>query len=177
MLDWLKGLLKPSINIKPVTDGVYKPIGNIDTKKFEGLRLHVYTCTAGKKTIGYGHNLMGGSGANLIKLNLNATALLNGKQDLTLHQANALFDLDYEDALDMVKVIFPDLDDYPDAVIAILGDLMFNMGASTFKQFNRTIAAFKAKDWVLAASCLSKSKWYAQVGTRSKIIVKTLANL
>ncbi len=155
----------------------YKPIGGIDTKKFEGLRLHVYKCTAGKSTIGYGHNLQGGNDNNLDKLNLSKSLLISGSQDLTLAEADALFDLDYADALNDARRLVRKLDSAPPAVKAVLGDLSFNMGYPTLSTFKATLAAFNAGDWKLAGTHLKGSKWYKQVKSRAIAIVKALQSV
>jgi GH24 family phage-related lysozyme (muramidase) len=149
----------------------------IDTKQFEGLRLHVYTDTTGHKTIGYGHNLQGGNDTNLCKLGLDPKALEMGDISLTPSQADALFALDMDGAHQSLLHIIPDADTYPSTVIAILNDLVFNMGINTFKTFKNTINAFKQKDWKLAADNLEKSLWYRQVKVRGRTIVAALREI
>ena len=149
----------------------------IDTRQFEGLRLHVYKDSVGKSTIGYGHNLQGGNNAHLEALGLDLEDLLSGDTDLTLNQAEALFQLDMADARVAVKRLVPNLDDMPQVVQDILCDLMFNMGVGTLSKFRNTLEAFNNEDWQRASNGLRQSKWYRQVGHRSRVICNTLDNI
>ena len=151
---------------------MYNPIDGVDTKQFEGLRLKRYTDSRGYATIGYGHNLEGGNDANLGQLGLDSNV-----EYLTQQQADKLFNLDYSDAEDSAKTIFPNLEDYPDLVQAVLTDLVFNMGLHTFKSFMRTIEAFKEGDWHKAADDLKQSDWYEETGDRAKTICNALSSM
>lgn len=155
----------------------YTPIDGVDTKQFEGLRLHVYKDSVGKKTIGYGHNLQGGNNQNIVKLGLSPSSLLEGTLSLTKKQADDLFDLDYSDSKDSVATLIPDIDSMPPLVQNVLVDLCFNMGLGTLSTFHRTLNAFNAKEWGIAANCLQQSLWYRQVGNRSRIICQALRNI
>lgn len=149
----------------------------IDTKLFEGLRLHVYRDIVGKATIGYGHNLQGGNDANLIAAGLDKLSLLNGSEDLTEDQADDLFTLDMNDAIAAVKTLVPNYDDLPTDAQSVLNDLSFNMGKGTLSQFHHTLVAFNEQDWQGAADGLQNSKWFSQVGNRGRTIVQTLRDL
>ena len=149
----------------------------INTKQFEGLRLHVYTDSVGKKTIGYGHNLEGGSDKNILLLGLDPESLENGNADLTTSQADDLFDLDMADAHKAVEHLCPNMATFPKAAQDILNDLSFNMGIGTLSTFHRTLNDFNNEDWTAAAEDLENSLWYQQVGNRGKIIVSTLRSI
>lgn len=152
-------------------------MANIDTKTFEGLRLHVYKDSVGKSTIGYGHNLQGGLDRNLAIIGLSKSALLSGARDLTLDEANQLFNLDMNDARAVAKDLVPNYDELPIEAQSVLDDLSFNMGSYTLSQFHNTLSAFKRQDFKAAASGLQRSKWFTQVGNRGRIIVRTLQDL
>ncbi len=184
MFNWLKTLFTVCFKSNPIRvvntefNAIkYTPMDGIDTRKFEGLMLHVYTCTAGRKTIGYGHNLQGGSDKNLIRLDLPKPLLLNGTRDLTKAEAESLFQLDYLDALNDVRKLCPRLDSMPKLIQLILGDLSFNMGLPTLSEFKNTLRAFNEGNWNEAADGLNASKWYRQTGNRGRAIVKALRNI
>lgn len=59
---------------------------------------------------------------------------------------------------------FQSLDDVRKEVIA---EMMFNLGASKFAQFQRLVAALERKDYVSAASEMKSSHWAAEVGKRA----------
>lgn len=149
----------------------------INTKQFEGLRLHVYTDSVGKATIGYGHNLDGGNSSNLERLGLDRIALRNGTIDLTQEEADDLFTLDMDDAIAAVKTLVPDYDSLPTDAQAVLNDLSFNMGIRTLSGFHNTLESINNRDWQAAARGLENSRWYSQVGNRGRIIVQTLRDL
>lgn len=149
-----------------------------DTRQFEGLKLHVYKDSAGKRTIGYGHNLTTSKSVrNCELLGLNHAALITGKLDLTRQQAEYLFKLDYNDAKLDVQQLPINFDSHPPAVQKILVDLSFNLGITKLRQFKDALTNFKKYDYKSAAQALKKSKWFKQTGNRSKVIYTELNNL
>jgi lysozyme len=120
-------------------------------KKNEGLRLKPYLCTAGKWTIGYGHNLEEGISENIAK---------------------AIFDEDIQVAINDVLDIFSNNKGEYQLVLSgnryiALVDMMFNLGKSRFLTFKKMIQAIKEKDWDKAADELLDSKYANQVGQRA----------
>lgn len=148
----------------------------IDTRKFEGLRLSAYKDSKGYWTIGYGHNLQGGADRNLLILGLSKSALLNG-QDLTLEQAEALFELDMSDVKHWIVKLVPNFADQPELIQKVLLDLGFNMGQGTLSQFRNTLKAFIKKDYETAANGLENSLWYTQVKSRGVAIVEAVRSV
>ena len=120
-------------------------------KKNEGLRLKPYLCTAGKWTIGYGHNLEEGISENIAK---------------------AIFDEDIQVAINDVLDIFSNNKGEYQLVLSgnryiALVDMMFNLGKPRFLTFKRMIQAIKEKNWDKAANELLDSKYATQVGQRA----------
>lgn len=115
-------------------------------KRDEGLRLKPYRCTAGKLTIGYGRNL----------------------DDVGISEAEAEMLL----ANDIAKVEreaerFHWYAGLNDARKAVVLNMLFNLGASSFKGFVNTIKAISAGDYDDAANRMLASKWAEQVGARA----------
>ncbi len=137
------------------------------TKYYEGLRLTAYRCSAGFLTIGYGHNIDAHGDYNILDKN----------NSITQGEADQLYIDDMDKVIKDVKKLFPDSYMYPSLVKDILCDLVFNMGIGTFSKFTNTIAMFKLQDWHSAANYLIQSKWYKQVGNRSKDIVASLKGI
>jgi lysozyme len=152
-------------------------MSTIDTRLFEGLRLHVYTDTTGHQTIGYGHNLSGGSDSNIEELNIDPDDLRSGDTGLTMAQADALFQLDMADAISAVKTLVPNYDSLDPDAKDVLNDLCFNMGKGTLSTFHQTLADMNDSNYSAAADDLQNSKWYSQVGHRGLTIVRTLRNI
>lgn len=120
-------------------------------KDSEGLSLKLYTCPAGKLTIGYGHNIED----NGIPPSI-ADALLN-------HDINEVQrQLDHQDA-------FHDLD--PERQM-ILADMCFNMGYPTLCGFKKMWAALQDHDYEMAADEMTDSRWYQQVTNRASELVQ-----
>ena len=120
-------------------------------KKNEGLRLKPYLCTAGKWTIGYGHNL---------------------EEGISEYVAEAILDEDIRTAIEDVLDIFSNDKDEFQLILSgnryiALVDMMFNLGKPRFLTFKRMIQAIKEKNWDKAANELLDSKYATQVGQRA----------
>jgi len=114
----------------------------------EGLELKPYQCTADKTSIGVGRNL----------------------QDLGISEDEAkyLLNNDVDRILKEVEhwTFLEKLNDVRQAVIL---DMVFNMGVSTFNAntWVKTFAAIQDEDWEKAANEMLDSKWAKQVGQRA----------
>ena len=118
-------------------------------KRHEGVRSHVYLCSAGYETIGVGRNI--------------------SKSGMGLSDD----EVDYLLENDIVRVIkelsseypwFKDLDDVrKDAMI----DISFNLGATRFRGFKRALAAMEVADYTTAAKEFLDSKWSRDVKGRA----------
>ena len=119
-------------------------------ERHEGRRTHPYTCTAGKLTIGVGHNIEDrGLSDTVIDMIL--------EEDVSEAIANLLY------AISLVHV------DPPSPRTAALIDMMF-------KSFKRMIDAINDGDWAKAASEALDSQWARQVGDRATEIAHMLRN-
>ena len=118
-------------------------------KRHEGVRSHVYLCSAGYETIGVGRNI--------------------SKSGMGLSDD----EVDYLLENDIVRVIkelsseypwFKDLDDVrKDAMI----DISFNLGATRLRGFKRALAAMDVADYTTAAKEFLDSKWSRDVKGRA----------
>lgn len=130
------------------------------TKNFEGLRLKPYKCPAGKLTIGYGRNL----------------------EDVGIaeEEAEMLFFNDYERARGNLRALLVSYgikeDDVNRDVFYALTDMMFNMGYSRMSQFKKLFSELKKGSYEGVAREMKDSKWYTQVGNRSKKLVEIVKN-
>ena len=117
-----------------------------ELKRDEGFRDCVYQCSAGKLTVGYGHNLEDSPIPEPV-----ADSLLGYDIGAAMRDCER-FDLYYT------------LDDVRKRVII---NMVFNLGANGVSKFKKMIAAIEAKDYVTAASEMLDSKWASQVGERA----------
>ena len=118
-------------------------------KRHEGVKSHVYLCSAGYETIGVGRNI--------------------SKSGMGLSDD----EVDYLLENDIVRVIkelsseypwFKDLDDVrKDAMI----DISFNLGATRLRGFKRALAAMEVADYKMAAKEFLDSKWSRDVKGRA----------
>jgi lysozyme len=126
-----------------------------ELKVDEGFRSRVYECTAGKQTIGYGHNLE--------------------DCDLPVPVAEALLKHDYMEVYTQLTdwQWFCELDDYRKRIIINMG---FNMGVNGVLKFKMMINAIMDKDYNEAANQMENSNWYNQVGYRAVRLVAAMRN-
>lgn len=121
-----------------------------ELKRDEGFRARVYDCSAGKKTVGYGHNLE--------------------DADMPKDVAEKLLEHDMLTA--MVKCEhwdwFYGLSDTRQRVIV---NMVFNMGANGVTKFVNMINCIRLKDYMGAAAEMENSRWYRQVGNRATRLV------
>jgi len=123
-------------------------------RKHEGYSEKLYSCSAGKLTIGIGHNI----------------------EDLGLHPdvIEHQFVIDVEAAIKDTRRLFPSFDDLPDNKQAVLVDMMFNLGFSRLAKFKKMIKAIENKDWSKAADEMKDSKWAVQVGRRATLLIEMM---
>lgn len=122
-------------------------------KEGEGLRLKPYECTAGKLTIGYGHNL----DDNGIPQEI-ADALL--KHDLNVVYSK-LESMEWWRDLDSVRQ-------------AVIVDMCFNLGWPRLSGFRNMLAALRVADYETASIEMLDSKWARQVGNRATKLAKIM---
>jgi len=143
----------------------------------EGFRDIVYTDTRGNPTIGVGFNLNRyDAKEKLRQYGYVYETVLNGiqvKKDILYE----IFKLDIIDTIKAVTNIFSDFALLPNDVQLILVDMCFNLGVFGLQKFQKMIAAIKEKDYKKAAEEMIDSKWYSQVGNRSKKLAEMMQNV
>lgn len=125
------------------------------TKRFEGLALFPYKCTAGEWTIGYGHLIKGG---------------------ITLAAAEIILDEDLAKAEREARGNFPWFEKLNGPRQAVVVDMIFNIGLTRFYGFKKMRAAIESGDFAKAAEEMLDSKYARQVVHRARLnaeIMKT----
>jgi len=126
----------------------------------EGLRLYPYKDSEQKCTIGYGHNLEGGSNANFTSIVTDKTpqdfissCCPDSKTEcttphptITQEQADAIFQKDLVPIEADVKDILKHYDSLPGNAKQILVEIYFQTGAGNFKKFKDLFAALDQED-------------------------------
>ena len=118
-------------------------------KLHEGVRNHVYVCTAGYETIGVGRNISD-SGLGLTDEEINI--LLMNDIERVKKELSTSFSW------------FVDLDEVRQNAII---DMCFNLGLSRLNQFVKALDGMASKDYDKAADEFMDSRWSQQVGQRA----------
>lgn len=136
--------------------------------RHEGKSLKPYRCTAGKLTIGIGHNIDAKGLPHDIK------AYLDAHGEITDNMIDGLFVSDISSALTDCHRLYPAFSSFSEARQCALIDFMFNVGPGTAAKFKNTTKAINTGDWERAAQGFEHSLWYVQVGSRAPEIVKMI---
>lgn len=123
-----------------------------DLKRDEGLRLEPYRDTAGKLTIGYGHNIE--------------------DRGITEAIAEAILAEDMAIALDDLDRAFPWWRTLPEPAARALANMSFNLGLPRLKRFKKMLRALWAEEFETAAAEAMNSRWAEQVGARATRIAE-----
>jgi lysozyme len=121
----------------------------------EGKRLKLYRCTAGKQTIGIGHNIEDRGISE-------AVCELMFQEDVDVAERDAL-------------ALFPGLYSYSDRRKAALINMSFQLGFERLKAFKKMRAAVNAGDWNAAAAEALDSAWAKQ--TQASRVDRVIADL
>ena len=130
-----------------------------ELKRDEGIRLRAYTCSAGHRTIGYGHNLTARG--------------LETMKSCTLEQAKAWLEQDIIEAVKMAKNLFPSFNDLSDARQRVIVNMVFCLGWN-IGQFNKLKLAVARRDWVWAAGEILDSAFARQTGARAQRLAQMM---
>ena len=148
----------------------------------EGLKLKPYKCPANKWTIGVGRNLedVGLSKDEQLKLfgtsGLNRKEVIDGLLIRGISEEEALFLLDND-----IKKCTADVKRFPwfeylDPVRQkVIVDMRFNLGLAGLKKFRKMIGHLEVGAYSDAADEMKNSKWYWEVGNRSRRLVKMMS--
>jgi lysozyme len=131
------------------------PLLSEELKRDEGFRERVYLCSAGKQSIGHGHNLEDSPMPKVI-----AEKLLNHDIATALAQCES-FDWFYT------------LNDVRKRVII---NMVFNLGVGGVSKFKKMIEAIKMGDYLAAGNEMIDSKWFDQVGDRAVRLSDLMTN-
>ena len=142
------------------------------TKYFEGFKKDLYKDTKGVQTIGYGFNV------NAMK-DLLPLEVIQGKRSLTKAEASSIFEIAYSRAKDKaVEFATPQIfQSLSPTQQNILTDMSYNLGSSRLNKFKKLKQALVNKNYQEAAKEMKNSKWYSDVGNRSKELVGIMKSI
>ena len=123
--------------------------------RHEGTVLSLYKCSAGKLTIGTGHNIED------LGISQEVSDVMLG-EDLQIAQ-QAAESMDYYYSLNNARQ-------------GVITNMVFNMGMPTFLKFKNMNAALNVGDYEVAADEMKDSVWYVQVGDRGRELEAQMRN-
>ena len=124
--------------------------------RHEGLKLSMYDCPAGYKTIGVGHNLEA--------------------KPISKRAAMVILEDDIDDCMTDLDNAFPWWHQLHDDAGDVLLNMCFNLGISRLSGFSRMWAALQIRDYAAAAIEMEDSRWAEQVGRRAKELAQKMRN-
>ena len=131
-----------------------------EIKRHEGEVLEVYLDSLGLKTLGVGHLLQPHDPEYEWEVGTSVS------QEVVDKYFKDDFDKHLKEAIDIVtEDVFKNL---PDAIQHVLVNMCFNLGAARLKKFRNMLYAVHVHDWKEMANQMQDSKWFYQVGNRSK---------
>ena len=118
-------------------------------KRHEGVRSHVYLCSAGYETIGVGRNIS------------------KSGMGLSEDEVNYLLENDIERVIKELSSEHPWFNSLDDVRKDAMIDISFNLGATRLRGFKRALAAMEVADYTTAAKEFLDSKWSQDVKGRA----------
>lgn len=137
-------------------------------ERHEGRKNKVYKCTAGKNTIGIGHNIDAKGLPDEIK------SFLDTNGYITEDMIDELFSYDLADAHEDCEKLYPEFESFSESRQMALIDFLFNVGIGTAKTFKNTNRAINEGKWKEAAQGIRNSKYAKQVKGRAEDVAKLL---
>jgi lysozyme len=124
--------------------------------RHEGLRLTVYDCPAGYKTIGVGRNIE--------------------QKGITEDEALYLLENDIKYFTRQLEDNLIGFQDLSEDKKAVLVNMAFNLGVNGLLKFKNMLAAITEERWEDASSEMLNSRWADQVGNRAIELAEAMAN-
>jgi len=134
-------------------------------KQHEGYSSTVYKCPAGKRTIGWGHNI------ETRPLPADIAGRLHANGVILPDDAERILSDDIATAVQDCQRVYFGFDQFSEARKSALTDFMFNAGMTTALKFVNMRKAIIDGDWNRAADEMYFSRWFEQVGDRAEAII------
>ena len=133
----------------------------------EGCKYEIYNDHLGYPTFGIGHRIIDsdpeyGEG---IGTAVNENRVISA------------FESDVMGVVSDCKSLYPDFGRLPEDAQRIIANMMFNMGYTRLSKFKGMKRGVDARDWNAAADEMVDSRWYKQVPSRAKRLVKRMREI
>ena len=132
-----------------------------EIKRHEGELLEVYVDSLGYKTLGVGHLIQPQDPEHGWEVGTPITQEVSDiyfEDDFNKHLAEAIHVFGEEESFYLL----------PDAIQRVLVNMCFNLGGTRLSKFQNMLKACQSHDWQEMANQMEDSKWFRQVGRRSK---------
>ena len=126
-------------------------------RRHEGVETHAYMCPSGYITIGAGRNIDPDGGIGL------------SESEITFLLMN-----DIQRCRDELEAEYEWFDGLNEARKDVLINMVFNLGATRFRAFQRAINAISEGKWQTAHDEMLDSRWADQVGDRAKELAEQM---
>ena len=135
-----------------------------DLVRHEGCVLRIYLDSEGLRTFGIGHLVKG------------TDPEANWPVDTPVEYDRVwdCFINDLNIAIQDAEALIPELYEHPEQVQRVMINMAFNLGRRRLGRFKRLLRALEDNDYKEAANQMIDSKWYGQVGRRSKELVRIM---
>ena len=130
-------------------------------KRHEGEVLEIYEDSLGYKTLGIGHLCQPQDPEYNSKVGT----------PVTQEVVDLYFDDDFKKHYIEARHVFgiqEDWDELPEPIQHVLVNMCFNLGGSRLSKFRKMLGCAKRHEWKEMAVEMEDSKWFGQVGKRSK---------
>ena len=148
-----------------------KEILKAQIKDHEGEVLEIYEDSLGYLTLGVGHLIQKGDPE------YGQPAGTPVSQEVVDLYYDNDFDKHVEETLHVCENNNIDFDSLPENAQLTLVDMCFNLGANRLGKFRNMLYACSVSDWNEMARQMEDSRWYGQVGRRSKFLQEQILEL
>jgi len=135
-----------------------------DLVRHEGYVTEIYLCSEGYATFGIGHMVT--------EEDMEYTWPVG--TPVTDERILQCFHDDCNDAIDDAQALILNFASHPNDVQRVLVNMAFNLGRNRLGQFKNMITAVNEGNYAKAADEMVDSRWYNQVGRRSKELVEIM---
>ena len=132
-----------------------------DLVRHEGYVTEIYLCSEGYPTFGIGHMIT--------EDDMEYTWPIG--TPVTDERILQVFHDDCMNAVADVEALVNEIHSHPDHVVRVLVNMAFNLGRRRLGQFKKMLAAVEARNYGIASQEMIDSRWYHQVGRRSRELV------
>lgn len=144
-----------------------KEIIKEDLIRHEGYVAEIYLCSEGIPTFGIGHMVVESDPEYTWPVGT----------PVEKERIDTVFEADCDIAIKDCEALFPTWESMPDKAKRVLVNMAFNLGRNRLSQFKNMREAVGNSEWKKAAEEMTDSRWYYQVGRRSKELVEMMRSV